>query len=109
MASLRLGLWGDATVEFVVVVCPGVPTGSRLAGPVDCTVVKVVARDRTDGAGDENVLPAPPWELMAPPAVLLVLAADESALVDRAVSEWVFSGSAKTADAPDFPVRAAGA
>lgn len=27
---------------------------------MDCTVVKVVVRDRTDGAGDENVLPSPP-------------------------------------------------
>lgn len=39
-------------------------------GAADCTVVKVVVNDRTEGAGDENVLPSPPpLELIPPPAV----------------------------------------
>lgn len=47
----------------------------RWDGAEDCMVVKVVVRDRTDGAGEENVLPSPPpllLELNAPPVVAAV-------------------------------------
>ena len=50
-----------------------------MEGAADCMVVSVVVRDRTDGAGDEKVLPSPPvipLELMAPPPVALEIAFD---------------------------------
>lgn len=43
-----------------------------VGGAIDCTVVRVVASDRTDGAGDEKVLSRPPsvrgavWLVPAP-------------------------------------------
>ena len=49
--------------------------GIRADGAADCMVVRVVVKERTDGAGEENVLPSPPpipVELRAPPAVALV-------------------------------------
>ena len=35
----------------------------KLDGAADCIVVSVVVIDRTEGAGDENVLPSPPRPL----------------------------------------------
>lgn len=58
-------------------------------GAADCTVVKVVVNDRTEGAGEENVLPSPPpFELRPPPAVAVVPAL-EYAASDIAVSPFV--------------------
>lgn len=49
-------------------------------GAADCTVVKVVVSDRTDGAGEEKVLPSPPpLELIPPPAVAIVPALEYAA------------------------------
>lgn len=60
-----------------------------MEGAADCTVVKVVAKDRTDGAGDENVLPSPPpCVLMPPPAVASVPALEYPAS-EIAVSPFV--------------------
>ena len=45
-------------------------------------VVRVVVKDRTDGAGEENVLPSPPprpLEAIVPPPVVQVPAFDRSA------------------------------
>ena len=48
-----------------------------------------MVRDRTDGAGDEKVLPSPPpCELMPPPVVAIVPAL-EYAASDKAVSPLV--------------------
>ena len=52
---------------------------------MDCIVVRVVVRDRTDGAGDENVLSSPFLE-PKPFAVLLVPATDD-AMLDGAPPE----------------------
>lgn len=66
-------------------------------GAADCTVVRVVVRDRTDGAGEEKVLPSPPpLELMPPPAV-----ADVPAL-ENAVSDIVASPFVERVGATDF-------
>lgn len=46
-----------------------------LFGVMDWIVVKVVVNDRTDGAGDENVL-SPPLRDSTPPMVRLVPATD---------------------------------
>ena len=62
----------------------------RAEGAPDCMVVNVVVVDRTEGAGDEKVLPAPPSAplKLGPPAVPLVPAL-EFAVSDRTVSEFV--------------------
>lgn len=60
-------------------------------------MVNVVVNDRTEGAGEENVLPSSPaFELMAPPAVAMVPAL-EYAASDTAVSPFV-----DTVGAADF-------
>lgn len=48
----------------------------------------MVVRERTEGAGDENVLPSPPPLELIPPAVALVAAFD-CAASERAVSPFV--------------------
>lgn len=59
--------------------------GPLCAGAIDCTVVRVVAIDRMDGAGDEKVLSLPPSVFVAVPLV----PAPEGAASDRAVSACV--------------------
>lgn len=68
-------------------------------GADDCIVVNVVVSDRTDGAGEENVLPSPPpfpLVLRAPPAVPVVPA------LEGAVSELTVSGLVDSVGAADF-------
>ena len=69
-------------------------------------VVRVVVKERTDGAGEENVLPSPPptpLVLKAPPAVVVVPA------FECAASEWVVSGFVETVGAADlFPALGCG-
>lgn len=48
-------------------------------GAADCIVVRVVVNDLTDGAGEENVLPAPFPVLVAYPAVAVVASPDDGA------------------------------
>jgi hypothetical protein len=59
-------------------------------GPIDCMVVSVVVRERTDGAGDEKVLSPSLLESKLPFAVRLVPANDEApcegAVIDRDAS-----------------------
>ncbi len=65
-------------------------------GAADWMVVRVVVRERTEGAGEEKVLPSPPpFELSAPPAVDLVPA------FDCAVSELTVSGFVARVGAAD--------
>lgn len=61
--------------------------------------MSVVVSDRTEGAGEEKVLPPPPWELIAPPAVMFVPAADDSATAECAASEWLVPWSVATVGA----------
>lgn len=71
----------------------------RLDGAADCIVVRVVVRERTDGVGDEKVLPSPPplpLELKAPPAVTVVSA------FEYAASELIVSGFVDTVGAADL-------
>lgn len=59
--------------------CPawGWPLTAPL-GPIDCMVVRVVVRDRTEGAGEEKVL-SPPFRESRPPfAVRLVPVTDDA-------------------------------
>lgn len=56
-------------------------------GAVDCTVVSVVVRDRTEGVRDENVLPSPPPVVGAFPVT--TVPALEYPVSDRAVSPFV--------------------
>lgn len=69
-------------------------------------VVRVVVKERTEGVGDEKVLPSPPptpLELKAPPAVIVVSAFENPA------SELIVSGSVDTVGAADlFPIVGAG-
>ena len=67
---------------------PALLPGRRAEGAADCIVVRVVVKERTEGARDENVLPSPPsipLELGPPPLVPLVSAFDR-------VSECIVSG-----------------
>ena len=69
----------------------------RVEGAADWMVVRVVVKERTEGAGEEKVLPSPPpLELRAPPAVDLVPA------LEWAVSEFKVSGSVATVGAADL-------
>ena len=64
-------------------------------------VVSVVAKERTDGAGEEKVLPSPPvrpLELRAPPAVTAVPAFE----LASAASEPIVSVVVATVGATDF-------
>jgi hypothetical protein len=56
----------------------------------ECIVVRVVVKDRTDGAGDEKVLSAPRPVLTPPPTVADVPAADDAPL-EGAASECATS------------------
>jgi len=73
----------------------------------ECMVVRVVVRERTDGAGDENVLSAPLPEL-TPPTVALVAPPDDAAW-EGAASECATSGSVEFVCAIDlFPMVGGG-
>lgn len=66
-------------------------------GAVDWTVVRVVVSERTDGAGEENVLPSPPpWEPTAQPEVTAVPA------LELAASDMVVSAFVESVGAADF-------
>ena len=77
---------------------------SCVDGAADCTVVKVVVKDRTEGAGEEKVLPSPPpCELKPPPAVAMV------PVLEYAASEIAVSPLVEMVGALDFtPVAGVG-
>ena len=50
--------------------------GVGLLGVAEWIVVRVVVRDRTDGAGEEKVLSAPRAELTPPPTVVFPFSDD---------------------------------
>ena len=78
---------------------PAAGAARRFDGAADCTVVKVVVRDRKDGAGEVKVLPSPPpmpLVLTAPPAVAIVSG------FEFAPSEVAVSGLVDTVGATDL-------
>lgn len=46
-------------------------------GAAECMVVRVVVKERTDGAGDEKVLS--PWPVLIPPPIVADVSAAEGA------------------------------
>lgn len=67
-------------------------------------VVRVVVRDLTDGAGDENVLSAPLPVVLIPPPVVAIVPSPEEAQCDLAASECGTSCSVDKVGATDlFP------
>ncbi len=58
------------------------------AGAIDCMVVRVVVNERTDGEGEEKVLPSTPSASELMPALAALLAPP----LDCAVSELRVSG-----------------
>ena len=79
----------------------------RLEGAADWMVVRVVVRERTEGAGDEKVLPSPPvWPLeLRPPPTVTAVPAFESTV---GVSEMTVSFVVETVGALDFLLMACG-
>lgn len=76
--------------------------GPPRAAPVECTVVRVVVKERSDGAGEEKVLSAPLLMLMlGPPMVGVVPSADDAAC-DCAARERAASRSVDTVGAFDL-------
>ena len=81
--------------------CALPPPGIRVFGAADWMVVRVVVRERTEGAGEEKVLPSPPawWAEAAVPAPVVVVP-----VLDCAASECVVPGFVETVGATDlFP------
>ena len=74
--------------------------GGAVGPAAEWIVVRVVVKDRTDGAGEENVLSAPRVELM-PPAVAFVACPDEG-VCEGATSERAVSGSVDIVGAVDL-------
>jgi hypothetical protein len=54
-------------------------------GAAECIVVRVVVKDRTDGAGDEKVLS--PWPVLIPPPMVADVPAADDAPCEGAASE----------------------
>jgi len=71
------------------------------AGAAECIVVRVVVSDRTEGAGEENVLSFPRPELTPPPTVALVASPDDGAC-EGAASECGWSCSVDMVAASDL-------
>lgn len=79
------------------------PPGIRFEGAADWIVVRVVVKERTEGAGEEKVLPSPPpLELKAPPAVALV------PVFEWVVSEFTVSGFVESVGAVDLLLMVGG-
>jgi hypothetical protein len=74
-----VGNWCEncIVVLFEFVLCTG-----AVAGAADCMVVRVVVIDRTDGAGEENVLSAPRPE--APYPIVAFVPSPEDGACDGA-------------------------
>ena len=87
---------------WVVVAAAGVPFACT-----DCMVVRVVARDRTDGAGDEKVL-SPPLRDSRPPLAVRLVPAIDDAPCEGAMTEWWASWSVETVGAIDLPPAVGG-
>lgn len=70
--------------------CPPVvlPPFTPPFGAIDCIVVSVVVKDRTEGAGEENVLSS----LRKPPPAVRLVPATEDSICDGAWMECAASG-----------------
>lgn len=86
LGSGDVGNWCEkctaCDVLLLEVVCDCVP------GAAECIVVKVVVRERTEGAGDENVL-STPLPLLAP--IVCAVCWPEDGACEGAASEWATS------------------
>lgn len=67
---------------------------------VDCIVVRVVVKDRSDGAGDEKVLSAP-LLVLGPPLTVADVLTPEDAPCECAASECAISASVDIVGATD--------
>lgn len=70
---------------------------SCVEGAAECTVVKVVANERIEGAGDEKVLPSPPSCALNPSVPVVRVPAFEYAASEKPASPVV-----ETVGAVDF-------
>lgn len=66
-------------------------------GAAECTVVRVVANERTEGAGDENVLPSPPPCVLNPSVPVVRVPA-----LEYVASEYPASPFVEMVGAADF-------
>jgi hypothetical protein len=81
---------------------------ARAPAALECMVVRVVVRDRSDGAGDEKVLSAP-LPVLGPPLTVADVLAPDDATCDCAASEWATSASVDIVGATDrFPIVGGG-
>ena len=79
-----MGNWCEKCILCALlpeVLCDVVFTG----GAAECIVVRVVVKDRTDGAGEENVLS--PWPVLTPPPIVADVPAPDDAPCEGAASE----------------------
>jgi hypothetical protein len=60
-----------------------------IEGAAECTVVKVVANERMEGAGDEKVLPSPPPCVLKPSVPVARVPALEYAASENPASPFV--------------------
>jgi len=107
IADAGLGVVGKGWLNWLAWenwgTCPwfGCTLFRMVFGAVDWIVVRVVVIERTEGAGDEKVLPSPPAScvLMVPPPVVTVPA------LDLPVSEFMVPGFVAIVGAMDFAPR----
>jgi hypothetical protein len=75
--------WRGDVGNWWVKCMPCAPLAVRLldavvaGGAAECMVVRVVVKERTDGAGDEKVLS--PWPVLIPPPIVADVSAAEGA------------------------------
>lgn len=80
----EVGNWCEKCIPCVLLL-RGLLDAVVAGGAAECMVVRVVVKDRTDGAGDENVLS--PWPVLTPPPIVADVPAADDAPCEGAVSE----------------------
>ena len=78
-----MGNWCEKCIPCVLLL--GGLLDAVAGGTAECMVVRVVVKDRTECAGDENVLS--PWSVLIPPPIVADVPAAEGAPCEGAVSE----------------------
>lgn len=79
MGRGEVGNWWENCTVCVLFECGALWDVVAGAGAAECIVVRVVVRDRTEGAGEENVLSLPRPELTPQPTVAFVPSPDDGA------------------------------
>lgn len=94
-AAVRLGeVEGESAAALAL-------TLSRPDGAVDCIVVRVVVKLRSEWLGEENVLLRPsPSRLLSPPPIVFEVPA-----LEKPASEWIVSGFVARVGAADLLLR----